>query len=61
MVVLLPHTVSSTVVQSQCLYAHSKMLDFYDLEKPMIFGTLNQIIWGTRTQLYEPHNTGKLG
>jgi hypothetical protein len=53
--------VSSTMVQSQCLYAHSKLLDFYDLEKPMIFGTLNQIIWGTRTQLYKPHNTGKLG
>jgi hypothetical protein len=60
MVVLLPHMVSPTMDQSQCLYALPKMLDFYDLEKP-IFGILNQITWDTRTQLYKTHNTGKTG
>jgi len=25
----------------------------------MIFGILNEITWGTRTQLYKTHNTGK--
>ena len=27
----------------------------------MIFGTLNQIMWGTRTKLYKTHNNGKTG
>jgi hypothetical protein len=34
MVVLLLHMVSPTTVKSKCLYALSKVLDFYDLENP---------------------------
>ena len=37
-----------------------KNAEFLWLGKP-IFGTLNQIMWDTRTQLHKTHNTGKTG
>jgi hypothetical protein len=57
MPILLLQMFLPNVRKSKYLYTLPEMLYFYDLEKPGTFGTLNQSLCDTGTELFKPHRT----